>query len=230
MPGEIIVTAPYSVFLANWQNPTLAPSLQAQARFIWFNNLPTVTKEDDVVDAEIVVTGNRLKARVTTIAMNLDGRSHINPVLPCIGTTSGKEIASLAIALRFKLTNKDFGPGRAGENGIGSAGSTVPVAINTQHLKGYDQLVGGLDYLVGHEIAHGLKPMQEYNQQMWTQYINGAGKGLTADQQKAQYPNSAEFKANEARANTVGKALLEQLNNANIPSPGFTPNNGYATC
>jgi hypothetical protein len=193
------------------------------------NQIPTVTVEDDVDDNEIVVVAQRLEQQITMFGILLLAAAPSNTMynFPCIGSVGARELASLVQRLRFKITDEDYGPGRAGKNRVGEDGPMVPIDINAEALKGYDALPGGLSYLVAHEMTHALKKMQEYDKAMWDSYLAGAGANLTHDQRVDQYPDSNEFKQNEARTNTVGRALIEALNR---DETGFEPTNGYQTC
>ena len=125
--------------------------------------------------------------------------------------------------LKFTASNKDFGVGRAGENLVGIGNGDVPVIINVTALRGYNLLNGGLLYLVLHEIAHALSVMQTSNAELWEAYKNGPGKNLSPADQTTQYPNSDQFKANEARANSIARAMA----GSGAANWNFTPTYGY---
>lgn len=231
--SEIIVIAnPHTITSDNATNPMPGPTnagggaLEQIKRWEAITNA-NVTADPDVVSAVNVVAG-KLKHQII-----LFGRTSQNPSnaggynLPCIGAAGGAEITSLLQRLKFRITSKNYGVGRAGANNVGSDGANVPVEINLDALNKYAALSGGIQYVIAHEIAHALASMQAYNNAKWQQYIAGAGAGLTNEQRLAQYPASQEFKDNEARANTVGQALLAQWG---APPIGFTPTNGYQVC
>jgi hypothetical protein len=69
--------------------------------------------------------------------------------------------------------------------------------------------------------------MQQYNNNLWQQYVSRSDPNLTQDQLKAAYPSSPEFATNEARANTVAKAIASSVGlGAMVPDPTF----GYQSC
>ena len=225
--GEIIVigrpeqttTGNYASVATSSGPPGGGANAQLQENSSAANN--SVDVDSDASDDEIVVIAQRLKSNNQSINMQLTPVRIIN--LPCIGPKSTQDIRKLAVSLRFQVTTTDYGPGRAGEN-LGASGTPINVIINKRALKGYDALSGGLAYLSLHEIAHSFKEMRDFNKAQFEAYIAGAGRDLSYEQQKAQFPNSPEFRENEARTNSIAKAICDSLNGMAI---GFFPTNGY---
>ncbi|WBY06672.1 hypothetical protein PIB19_14095 [Sphingomonas sp. 7/4-4] len=235
--NEIIVIAkPDVVTIGNQTNPTPGPSTDGGAlQFAQRSQAKanaSVTVEPAASDDEIVVVAQKFKQEL--IALYHTGAAI--PILtgthsiPCIGNVTGRELYSIINNLKFSITTQNFGEGRAGANYHGTTdGNSVPVSLNATAVKAYAgaSLPNGISYLVAHEIAHTLNAMQTYNKQLWEAYVTGAGAGLTYEQQVAQYPNSDQFKENEARANTVGRAIQALMNRS---ASGFTPTYGYQVC
>ena len=117
--------------------------------------------------------------------------------MPCAGSYSFAEVLANAKNLEFKLSSQDFGTGRAGQNLVGSDGNKVLVVINAQSALNYTNLPNGAIYLVAHEIAHSLNSMQQYNNQLWQQYVSRSDDILSQDQLVAAYPDSPEFAAGD---------------------------------
>nr|WP_295111855.1 hypothetical protein [uncultured Caulobacter sp.] len=132
--------------------------------------------------------------------------------LSCIGAVFFRDVIGALSHLKFQVVSQDFGEGRAGENLAAAGSADVPVRINKHSFVGYGLLPGGLAYLAAHEAAHALKAMQAFNASQFELYRNGAGKGLSLEVQKAQFPKSAEFAENEARANAIARDILNMLN------------------
>jgi hypothetical protein len=228
--NEIIVTAnPMYIDSGNQVTPSGYQPVQAQAQQVAlsYQARPSFKQNSDVTDPAIVVIGQRLKNAMTTFYVNFALGANYPILLPCIGNVNRSELASILWNLSFTATTTDYGTGRAGANNVGVGDSAVPVDINYAELKNYDALAGGLDYLTLHETAHALVAMQAYDRSMWNSYIAGPGKSLTAAQRIAQYPNSAQFMQNEARANTIAKALNQFVGKTPW---AFTPTNGYQVC
>jgi hypothetical protein len=184
-----------------------------------------VKVDPDAESPEIVVTAQKIKTALTGIA---GGAAIQYPVdifnTPCSGPYSFNDVLGNAKNLTFRLVTQSFGPGRAGQNLVGSDGSSVPVLVNAQSAIDYSNLPNGALYLVGHELAHALKPMQDYNNQLWQQYVSQSDPNLTQQHLVDAYPNSPEFAANEARANSIAKVLVEL---AGLGSIGFAPTHGF---
>jgi hypothetical protein len=230
MEDIVVVANPQETVPSFFNAPSPPPGpgspqdqLMRQAQFAAANCLEIDT---DATDDEVVVIGQRLRQAVRS-TMNYTmtfGNSMVN--LPCIGRQSPALIRGIAGSLKIKVTSKDYGPGRAGANFAGSSSTTIPVEINNVDLKGYGLLPGGTNYLVLHEIAHSFKAMRDFSQSQFTAYQNGAGKGLSLADQKAQYYSSPEFAENEARANSIAKALATPQANLGFD---FTPTHGFST-
>ncbi len=181
----------------------------------------SVKIEDDVNDDEVVVIANSMKRGAVNIYHQLTPPRDFN--LPCVGIVSSATLRNIALGLQFRVTNKDFGEGRAGENHAKS-NKPVYVDINKDAFKGYAKLSGGLNYLTLHEIAHSLKQMRDFNKSQFDTYSNGAGKGLSYDERKANFPKSPEFAENEARANAIARAIAQAMNGISMlenPKHGF---------
>lgn len=206
-----------------WSDPVNV-SIAADVRF---SQLEVFEKEDDV-DDDIVVIGTRIVAAMRPIFITSVFARNGSVFLPCVGETNVSEILNIMENMKFNATNKNFGPNRAGENIAEPINSSFTINVNAEALKGYDQLGLGLEYLIFHEIAHGLVSGQQYNNQQWLSYINGPGKGLTLEQQIAGYADSAQFEQNEAFANSIARGLLKRLTTEDDFE--FEPTNGYATC
>ncbi len=187
----------------------------------------SMTQDAGMDDPGIEAIGERLKDIMAQAHAIMAPSPSLSTDIPCIGQTSHAEIANILRTMRFHVTNSDFGPGRAGENIIDPANSTVVVHVNAASLKGYDVLTGGLAYLVAHEVAHALIAMQAYDKRLWQSYITGTGAGLPVTRQSAEYPRSAEFAQNEARANTIARALTEMWD---LPPLSVGPQHGYQSC
>ena len=239
MPNEIIVTArPYEVFMqtdtyTDLSGGSAAGPGVALAQVVISDMLAkdNVKIDPDVSTDEIVVIGQRIKTDLITIAASATISSHggwgpqVN--IPCIGWVKYAEIAGNAKNMSFQLTSQNFGPGRAGENLVGSDGLKVPIQMNATAALGYSQLTNGIMYLITHEIAHSLHAMQQYNNQQWQSFVSGADPSLTQAQLIAAYPNSPQFAANEARANTVARAIAKALGQGAMTPD---PTHGYQIC
>ncbi|MGO4170174.1 hypothetical protein [Novosphingobium sp. YAF33] len=195
--------------------------LVAQATTFWTAKT-LVTKEIDVIGDDITVIGNSMKSTVFSQFINMYASQGAVINSSIIGAIKYGELVNILRNLKFTATNREFGVGRAGENGVGIGNSEVPVVINVTALRNYNLLNGGLQYLVWHEVAHALRSMQQFNAAMWDEYRSGSGSGLSADVQAKQYPDSDQFKRNEARANTIARELAGGGANWN-----FTPPYGY---
>ncbi|MCD2317604.1 hypothetical protein LQ954_15755 [Sphingomonas sp. IC-11] len=182
--------------------------------------------ESDVTGDDIVVVGKRfidtaLKLATATTFVRNSGIS-----VPCLGDNI--YLRGPMLALRFNLTNKTFGPGRAGAN-YASGGSTSPVDINAADFKSYMAYgEGGAGYLITHEMAHTFKSMRDFNAAKFSEFRSGAGAGLSLDEAKAAFANTPGFIEVEARANTIARAIYNKLSDGK--DYGFTPTNGYGTC
>ncbi|HEY4547736.1 MAG TPA: hypothetical protein VIG90_15125 [Pedomonas sp.] len=186
----------------------------------------SITVDADADTPEIRVVVQQFKTTMQNFLVPYTAYIGKTVTLPFIGQVPGNLVRGILSSLKFKVVSKDFGPGRAGANLAGTNDISIPVEINKQQLLAYSQLPGGLAYLIAHEAAHSFKQMREFNAQMFTQYQAGAGRGLSYNQQVAQFPtDAATFGLNEARTNTIARAIMQQVNMAPI---GFTPSWGYA--
>lgn len=230
MTDIIVIGNPGSVDAGNFNSPS-GPSFANQhgaaqlANNYWSSAPDPVTADKDVADAdqnqEIVVIGKRIKEEMRWPFVNSAAVPGGFRKAPCIQIVRNSEVASILKNMKFQVTSKDYGTGRAGANNVGKGGSAIPVEINVDALKNYAALTGGLQYLVNHEVAHSLKYMQEFAQQKWLEYLAGAGAGMTPDQARASFADSAEFKLNEARANTIARALSGNSPWNFVPTYGF---------
>ncbi|MCW2361628.1 MULTISPECIES: hypothetical protein [Sphingobium] len=236
MPSEIVVTArPFAVFLQTDFYDFQGGGSPAGPGLVWaelvMNDImmkDNVRIDDDVNTPEIVVTAQKIKNALIGIggASGVNAYSNTSLDVPCSGNYSFNEIMANVKNLNFRLVSSNFGPGRAGENHVGSDGNNVPVLINAQMAKLYTDLPNGALYLVAHEVAHSLNSMQQYNNQLWQQYV-AQNPGQTQEQLVASYPQSPEFAANEARANSIAKRIAEYTGFGAM-SPD--PTHGYETC
>ncbi|MCW2406927.1 hypothetical protein M2336_003611 [Sphingobium sp. B1D7B] len=173
MPSEIVVTArPYSVFMqTDYYNfdgggspagPGVALADLAMSDLSVKNN---VTIDEDANTPEIVITAGKIKNALIGIggAAALYSYSQGTFLVPCSGSYSFAEVLANAKNMTFRLVTTNFGPGRAGENLVGSNGNNVPVLINAQLAYQYTQHQNGALYVVAHELAHSLNSMQQYN-------------------------------------------------------------------
>ena len=96
----------------------------------------------------------------------------------------------------------------------------MPQALTGDSVLGYGQLENGIAYLVAHEIAHSLPQMQLYDQTLWNDYLETAEEGLTEDELRANYYESPQFAKNEARANSIARAIAAMIGKSPmIPDP-----------
>lgn len=238
MSQDIIITAhPYTVFFQTdfWGPPqggsAAGPGVaMGQMVLSEMATKDNVKVDPDAATEEIVVVGKRIKDTVTQVAVasavSSGGGWAAGFTAPCVGRIAYAEIAGNAKNMTWRLSTQNFGAGRAGENLAGSSGTAVPVNINATAALDYSKLTNGLIYLVTHEIAHSLTVMQQYNNAQWQQYV-ARFPGLTQEQLVAAYPDSPEFAANEARSNTVAKAIAQKLGMGAM-SPD--PTHGYQVC
>ncbi|EZP50046.1 hypothetical protein [Sphingomonas sp. RIT328] len=190
----------------------------------------SVTVESDAQDEDIVVIARKIKDTVNRVMVQMTARMGRSLPLPCIPAQDGAVIRAMVGSLVFNVTTKNYGEGRAGENLSGAGTSNIPVNINNSYLKDYAKLDGGIMYLVLHEVGHSFKASRDFGKAQWESWYNSTGKasGLTGEALSAAYANSAQFALNEARANTIAKAIADMM--ANEDKINFTPTHGYATC
>ncbi len=186
----------------------------------------SVEVDPDASDADIVVIASRIKNSIFNMMTVATAGITINS--PCMPPLSGMQLRAMIGSLKFKVTTKDYGEGRAGENLTDSSTTGIPVNVNATALKGYDKLGGGISYLILHEVAHSLPAMRNFAKAQFDQWYAREGSGLTGQALADAYAGSAEFKLNEARANTIAKAMIDQLPNSGTFN--FTPKHEYTTC
>lgn len=206
-----------------WNDPVNLVTMLGQ----YFASKENVKLESDVTDNDIVVTANRLEQTLSTTFINMHFRKNSQLNLACVGSVDANEILHILENLNFNITNRNFGPGRAGENIAEPTKNSFTVNVNANALDRFGKHEWGLYYLAFHEIAHSLTAGQTYNNDLWTAYIEGPGKGLSEQEQVDQYPGSTQFKANEARANAVGKSIAESLGLTDFDFPAI---HGYENC
>lgn len=104
-----------------------------------------VTSDSDVddTDSDIIVVKNKIKdvggdIIVTAVISGYPTNGAGTFSVPCIGSVSYGEIASILNQLTFNLTNKNYGPGRAGQNHAGEDGDAVPVELNASSAVDYN--------------------------------------------------------------------------------------------
>lgn len=182
-----------------------------------------LNKDADISDEEIVVTGTRFRAvasSLATIAVSVPAQSF---QIPCTLVTL--PIRPTLLSMRFTLTNRDFGPGRAGAN-YASGGYVTPVDINyTQFQQYMAHGDSGAAYLILHEVAHTFKVMRDYTQLKWNEFLAGAGANLTPVERDAMWSSTPQHKQIEARTNTIAREMYKILSQGKDFS--FEPGNGY---
>lgn len=183
----------------------------------------SVVVGDDAQSDEVVVIANSMKRSNLSIYNQITPGRVFN--VPCLGTVDSATLRKIFLGLQFRVTTRDFGEGRGGEN-LAASNKPVFIDINKDAFIGYSKLVGGLNYLTLHEIAHSIKEMRDFNQSQFNTYSRRVGSNISLAQRKAEYPKSPEFAENEARANAIAKAIADSMNNVPI---GFEPKHGFQT-
>lgn len=219
--GTFIPNAPMT---AGGQGGLNIPQMSAQNRAAAEK---IVEVDPDANDEDIVVIGRRIKD--TAYNHMMVAMANVTISSPCLPSPiSGQQLRGMLGSIKMKVTTKNYGEGRAGENLTNSKTTSIPVNVNATALKGYAKLSGGISYLLLHEVAHSLKPMRDFAKAQYNQWYAREGGGLTGQALADAYAKSPEFALNEARANTIAKAMLDALPNSG--TFGFQPKHGYATC
>jgi hypothetical protein len=145
--------------------------------------------------------------------------------LPGGSMVSPGSALSILDHMDFNIVDTGYGSARAGENVTDSAGH-ITVNINAGQLAQYDQLAGGINYFILHEIGHDTPAGIASTNSNWAAYLGEPGIGtMTYANQLANYVNSTEFRANEAWANTAAQDMAQTWG---ITFIGVTPTYGYA--
>lgn len=153
------------------------------------------------------------------------------------GTTkTGAEVKALWAAMDFRVSDREFGPGRAGVV-IGTTSTINFAAWNIYSSQGAGT------FIVLHELAHTDPSTRAYITNAWnafyndrlTIYASGIGISvveLTAAQRQVaydlallEYVGHSSFTSGEQRANQAARALGTLLN-INFPT-GYVPTHGW---
>jgi hypothetical protein len=189
----------------------------------------SVSQDADVVGEEVTVTAKKLKDTVYHSMVALTQKLGVQIQLPCAGPFSGRYLYGMIGSFHLRLTNKNYGPNRAGANNADSSTSSIPVEMNMNDFITYGNRPGGMTYVLMHEIAHSLPPMRELNRQYYNNWYQTIGKDLNLGENglRDAFGMTAEFREIEARANTIARALAREL--PNLTQIGFEPTNSYST-
>ena len=133
MQEVAVIAYPYALFHATDYYPDMPTAIQRGMMVASEMSVkPVVTFSEDQEGADIVVIGQRLKGEVVTFAV---AASMVGSIpTGCAGSVSGNEVAAIARHMRFHISNRNFGSGRAGENRA-AEGNDVPIEVNADALR-----------------------------------------------------------------------------------------------
>lgn len=189
----------------------------------------SVEVDSDASDEEILVIARNIRGTILNALNQLNARMGYQIVIPCLSEAqAGNKIRAMLGSLKFKVTSKEYGTGRAGANNAGTGTTSIPVEINKEALRVYGKLDGGVLYLIFHEIAHTFEEMRQFTKSQFETWLAREGAGLSGQALKDAYAKSPEFAANEARTNSIARGLVGLLNN--MGKINFNPTFGYANC
>lgn len=203
------------------------------------SNTPTVTTEvtNEENRADVEAARDDMQSKINIIDRMVDQLADDATVPWPDGTTkTGAEVKALWAAMDFRVSDRDFGPGRVGEV-VGTLST-----INFAAWNGYSSQGAGT-FIVLHELVHTDPSTRAYIAAAWVTFYNSElasyaatlGKSvsaLTAEERQAayniavgRYTSNSSFEAGEHRANQAARALSTMLN---IPLPdGFVPTHGW---
>lgn len=181
-------------------------------------NTPLVSVEvaNEANRAAVEEAARSMQSKVNAIDAKVDTLADSAIVtLPNGSSMSGLEFKQYWANLDFKITDKDFGPGRAGA--VSGGVST----INFAQWNGWNIHPGGGEFIILHEVAHTFVTSIGIEQSMWTSFINRfaadfgklAGELDDAERLRAHndYVRSPEFAENEEWVNVIARNLAAML-------------------
>jgi hypothetical protein len=125
-------------------------------------------------------------------------------IMPDNKVITGAELKALWARVDFVITGDNYGENRAGKVDVVNGNATFHV--NASHLHNYAGWDGGTDFYVLHELAHATDAGVKHSGAQWDAYRAATDDSLESAE---HYAKSDWFKAGEAYANTLAKALAQ---------------------